>query len=188
MPFITEEIYSSLPGEEGWIMVKDYPEFNEKYTFPEAEESMQRTIDAIKAIRVRRAEMGVVPSRKAKLYIETKYTSSFENSAAFFEKLASASSVELVDDYADESAVKIITDSAVIHIPLGDLVDFEAERARLSKELAQMESEIKRAEGKLSNEGFISRAPAAVVEAEKQKLEKYKEKRDSIREAIAKLG
>ena len=188
MPFITEEIYSSLPGEEGFIMVKDYPEYREDFTFAAAEEDMNRIIDAIKAIRVRRNEMGVVPSRKAKLFVETKYPETFSGATAFFEKLASAASVEVVEDYADENAVKIITDSATIHIPLGDLVDFEAERARLKKELDAMESEIKRAEGKLSNEGFVSRAPAAVVEAEKAKLEKYKEKRDSIKEAIAKLG
>ena len=188
MPFITEEIYSSLPGEEGFIMVKDYPEYREDFTFATAEEDMNRIIDAIKAIRVRRNEMGVVPSRKAKLFVETKYPETFSGATAFFERLASAASLEVVEDYADENAVKIITDSATIHIPLGDLVDFEAERARLKKELDAMESEIKRAEGKLSNEGFVSRAPAAVVEAEKAKLEKYKEKRDSIKEAIAKLG
>ena len=188
MPFITEEIYSSLPGEEGFIMVKDYPEYREDFTFAAAEEDMNRIIDAIKAIRVRRNEMGVVPSRKAKLFVESKYPETFSGATAFFEKLASAASLEVVEDYADENAVKIITDSATIHIPLGDLVDFEAERARLKKELDAMESEIKRAEGKLSNEGFVSRAPAAVVEAEKAKLEKYKEKRDSIKEAIAKLG
>ena len=188
MPFITEEIYSSLPGEEGFIMVKYYPEYREDFTFAAAEEDMNRIIDAIKAIRVRRNEMGVVPSRKAKLFVETKYPETFSGATAFFEKLASAASLEVVEDYADENAVKIITDSATIHIPLGDLVDFEAERARLKKELDAMESEIKRAEGKLSNEGFVSRAPAAVVEAEKAKLEKYKEKRDSIKEAIAKLG
>ena len=188
MPFITEEIYSSLPGEEGFIMVKDYPEYREDFTFAAAEEDMNRIIDAIKAIRVRRNEMGVVPSRKAKLFVETKYPETFSGATAFFERLASAASLEVVEDYADENAVKIITDSATIHIPLGDLVDFEAERARLKKELDAMESEIKRAEGKLSNEGFVSRAPAAVVEAEKAKLEKYKEKRDSIKEAIAKLG
>ena len=188
MPFITEEIYSSLPGEEGFIMVKDYPEYREDFTFAAAEEDMNRIIDAIKAIRVRRNEMGVVPSRKAKLFVETKYPETFSGATAFFERLASAASLEVVEDYADENAVKIITDSATIHIPLGDLVDFEAERARLKKELDAMDSEIKRAEGKLSNEGFVSRAPAAVVEAEKAKLEKYKEKRDSIKEAIAKLG
>ncbi len=187
MPFITEEIYSSLPGESGYIMTKDFPKYNESLTFAEDEASMQRVIDAIRAIRIRRAEMNVAPSRKAKLYIETKYPEAFADSTAFFTKLASASSVELVSEYEDETAVKIITDSATIHIPMGDLVDFEAEKARLNKELASMENEIKRAEGKLNNQGFISRAPANVVEAEKAKLEKYKEKKESILAAISKL-
>ena len=108
--------------------------------------------------------------------------------SAFFEKMASASSVSVVDAFEDDTAVRIITDSATIHIPLADMVDFEAERKRLEAELKTTESEIARAEGKLSNEGFIARAPAAVVDGERAKLEKYKEKRESIIAAIAKLG
>jgi len=132
--------------------------------------------------------MGVVPSRKAHVYIETKYPDAFRGSEAFFEKLASASAVSIVDAYADDTAVRIITDAATIHIPLADMVDFEAERKRLEGELKTMEGEIKRAEGKLSNEGFVSRAPAAVVAAEREKLEKYKEKLESIKVALAKLN
>ena len=188
MPFITEEIYSGLPGEEGSIMVKDYPVYNEALVFAADEASMEKVIDAIKAIRARRAEMGVVPSRKAKLFIETKYPEAFANSASFFEKLASASGMELVDAYDDDTAVRVITSAATVHIPLGDLVDFEAERKRLEGELKNVENEIKRAEGKLNNEGFISRAPAAVVDAERAKLEMYKEKREGVLSAIAKLG
>ncbi len=188
MPFITEEIYSGLPGEEGSIMVKDYPVYNADLVFAADEANMEKVIDAIKAIRTRRAEMGVVPSRKAKLFIETKYPEAFANSASFFEKLASAAEVALVDAYDDDTAVRVITDAATVHIPLGDLVDFEAERKRLENELKTVENEIKRAEGKLNNEGFTSRAPAAVVEAERAKLEKYKEKREGVIAAIAKLG
>ncbi len=188
MPFITEEIYSGLPGEDGSIMIKDYPEYNSSLVFGEECANLEKVIDAIKAIRVRRAEMGVVPSRKAKCYIETKYPSAFAGSDAFFARLASASEIEIVDSYADDSAVKIITDSATIHIPLADMVDFEAEKKRLEGELANVENEIKRAESKLANEGFVSRAPAAVVDGEKAKLEKYKEKKESIIAAIAKLG
>ena len=188
MPFITEEIYSGLPGEEGSIMVKDYPVYNEALVFAADEANMEKVIDAIKAIRARRAEMGVVPSRKAKLFIETKYPEAFANSASFFEKLASASGMELVDAYDDDTAVRVITSAATVHIPLGDLVDFEAERKRLEGELKNVENEIKRAEGKLNNEGFISRAPAAVVDAERAKLEMYKEKREGVISAIAKLG
>ena len=188
MPFITEEIYSGLPGEEGSIMVKDYPVYNADLVFASDEANMEKVIDAIKAIRARRAEMGVVPSRKAKLFIETKYPEAFANSASFFEKLASAAEVALVDAYDDDTAVRVITDAATVHIPLGDLVDFEAERKRLEGELKNVENEIKRAEGKLNNEGFTSRAPAAVVDAERAKLEKYKEKREGVIAAIAKLG
>ena len=188
MPFITEEIYSGLPGEEGSIMIKDYPVYNEALVFAADEANMEKVIDAIKAIRARRAEMGVVPSRKAKLFIETKYPEAFANSASFFEKLASASGMELVDAYDDDTAVRVITSAATVHIPLGDLVDFEAERKRLEGELKNVENEIKRAEGKLNNEGFISRAPAAVVDAERAKLEMYKEKREGVIAAIAKLG
>ncbi len=188
MPFITEEIYSGLPGEDGSIMVKAFPEYSEALCFAAESDSMEKVIAAIRAIRIRRAEMGVVPSRKAKVFIETRYPEAFSGSEAFFEKMASASSVSIVDSFADDTAVRIITDSATIHIPLADMVDFEAERKRLEAELKTTESEIARAEGKLANEGFIARAPAAVVDGERAKLEKYKEKRESIIAAIAKLG
>ena len=188
MPFITEEIYQGLPGEDGSIMVKDYPEAIAAFSFPTEEAAMEKVIDAIKAIRVRRNEMGVLPSRKAKVYIETKYPEAFAGSTAFFERLASASAVELVSEFHDDTAVRIITDSATVHIPLADMIDFEAEKKRLAAELENVEGEIKRSEGKLSNEGFVSRAPAAVVEGERAKLDKYKEKKESILAAIAKLG
>ena len=188
MPFITEEIYQGLPGIDESIMIGAYPEYREDLVFADAASDMEKVLDAIRAVRVRRSEMGVVPSRKAKIYIETKYPAAFSSSAAFFEKLASASSVELVDAFEDDTAVRIVTDSATIHIPLADMVDFEAERKRLEGELAAVESEIKRAEGKLSNESFVSRAPAAVVDGERAKLEKYKEKLEGIKAAIAKLG
>jgi valyl-tRNA synthetase len=97
---------------------------------------------------------------------------------------ASASSFAVVESYSDEGAVQIITDSAAIYIPLADMVDFAAEAERLEKELKTVDAEIKRAEGKLNNEGFTSRAPAAVVEAEREKLEKYREKKIGIEEAL----
>ncbi|MCQ2457063.1 MAG: valine--tRNA ligase, partial [Clostridia bacterium] len=184
MPFITEEIFSGLPGEEGTIMLKKYPEADEIPTFAEDAESFERVIAAIKAIRARRAEMGVVPSRRAAVSVVTKYPESFKDAGIFFEKLASASKFELADSYDDDSAVRIITDSAAIYIPLADMIDFKAEAERLEKELAAVDGEIKRAEGKLANEGFVSRAPAAVVDAEKAKLEKYREKKAGIESAL----
>ena len=184
MPFITEEIYSGLPGEDGTIMLKDYPEADKIPSFADESASFERVISAIKAIRARRAEMGVVPSRKAAVNVVTKYEDSFANAGIFFEKLASASSFAVVESYSDEGAVQIITDSAAIYIPLADMVDFAAEAERLEKELKTVDAEIKRAEGKLNNEGFTSRAPAAVVEAEREKLEKYREKKIGIEEAL----
>ena len=184
MPFITEEIYSGLPGEDGTIMLKEYPEADKIPSFAEESASFERVISAIKAIRARRAEMGVVPSRKAAVNVVTKYEDSFAHAGIFFEKLASASSFAVVESYSDEGAVQIITDSAAIYIPLADMVDFAAEAERLEKELKTVDAEIKRAEGKLNNEGFTSRAPAAVVEAEREKLEKYREKKIGIEEAL----
>ena len=188
MPFITEEIYGGLPGAEGYLMVKQYPEYNEKFVFEKESLNFEKVISAIKAIRARRAEMNVAPSRKASIHIETKYPDAFEGSFAFFEKLAYASSVELVDSFSDDSAVHIVTDSATIHIPLGDMIDFEAEKARLKAEIESVNGEIARAEGKLANESFVSRAPEKVVNAEKEKLEKHKEKKESLIAALSRLS
>ena len=188
MPFITEEIYSGLPGTEGSIMVEKYPTANSSLDFAEAAD-MEKVIDAIKAIRARRAEMNVPPSRKAKVYIVSKQTDAFGDwCAPFFKKLASASDVEFPAEYSDEGAVQIITDSAAIFIPLADMVDFEAERRRLEGELKTMEGEIKRCEGKLNNEGFVAKAPEAVVAAEREKLEKYKAQKAGIEEALAAIA
>jgi len=187
MPFITEEIYNGLPGEDGYIMVKDFPEYDESLVFTEAAAGMEKVIDAIRAIRARRAEMGVVPSRKAKVYIQTKYTEDFASAGAYFERLASAASVELVDSYADDTAVQIITDAAAVYIPLADMIDFAAELKRLEGEMKTVESEIARAEAKLANEGFIARAPQQVVDGEKAKLEKYREKKAGIEAALAQV-
>ncbi|MBQ9133455.1 MAG: valine--tRNA ligase [Clostridia bacterium] len=187
MPFITEEIYTTMPHDCESIMISDFPKFNEALCFANEETEMEKVIALIKAIRARRTEMGVAPSRKAKLYLVTKNRETFENATEFFGKLASTSEVEFVDAYEDTTAVQIITDSATAYIPLADMIDFAAERKRLEGELAKNEGEIKRLEGKLSNEGFVAKAPAAVVEGERAKLEKYKEVRKGLEEALAKL-
>ena len=187
MPFITEEIYTTMPHDCESIMISAFPKYDETLCFADEEAEMEKVIALIKAIRARRTEMGVAPSRKAKLYLVTKYTDTFKNATEFFGKLASTSEVEFVDAYADTSAVQIITDSATAYIPLADMIDFAAERKRLEGELAKNEGEIKRLEGKLSNEGFVAKAPAAVVEGERAKLEKYKEVRKGLEEALAKL-
>ena len=192
MPFITEEIYQGLPGEEGSIMVKDFPEVREDWIFPAESADVARVIDVIRAIRTRRNEMNVPPSRKAKVILETKFPEAFRGSEMFFARLASASSLELTEDYReDESAggaVRIVTDSATAHIPLADMIDLEAEKKRLAAELENCENEIKRAEGKLANESFVSRAPAKVVDAEREKVKKNTEKREGILAALARLN
>ena len=195
MPFITEEIYGALPheGDAESIMISAYPKANDAQSFPEESLQLSRVIAAIKAIRNRRNEMNVVPSRKAKVYIATAYPESFgENTYPFFARLASASDVAVAASFNDDAvsadnAVQIITDSATIYLPLADLVDTEKERARLEGEAKKLEGEIARLVGKLSNQGFVAKAPAAVVDAERAKLAKYQENLDGVKNALEKL-
>ena len=193
MPFITEEIYQALPHTDESVMIAKYPEFCSCLVFEADAQKMNKTITAIKAIRARRNEMNVPPSRKAKVYIATKYTDAFnESTAVFFSRLASASDVEIGESFDDafsaDDAVRIVTDSATIFLPLSDIVDTEKERARLEGEQKKLVGEIERIEKKLSNEGFVAKAPAAVVEGEKAKLAKYRENLDGVRAALAKLN
>ncbi len=197
MPFITEEIYQALPhnaSDAESIVIADYPKADSALEYPAESLEMTRVISAIKAIRLRRNEMNVVPSRKAKVYIATAYPESFsDNTHAFFARLASASEVAVAAEFASDvvsadNAVQIITDSATIYLPLSDLVDTEKERARLTSERTKLEGEIDRLAKKLSNEGFVAKAPAAVVDAERQKLAKYTENLNGVIAALEKLG
>ena len=173
-------------------MISDYPSVKEELNFPSAERNMEIMLTAIRAIRTRRNEMNVPPSRKAKVYIATKYPESFPAaSAVFFQRLASASEVEVADTFegrlsADET-VQIVTDAATILLPLSDIIDTEKEKARLSTEKTRLEGEIVRIEKKLANEGFVAKAPAAVIEGERAKLKKYLETREALNAALAKL-
>ncbi len=188
LPFITEEIWQSLPHEGDSIMISEYPKYDSSLVFEQQETVMNRLISAIKAIRNRRAEMNVAPSKKAKLKIVTSDRDTFGAfSKVFFERFASASDVEWLDSYESDRSVQIICDGAVIFIDLADIIDFEAERRRLEAEREKALSEIGRVESKLSNEGFVSKAPAKVVEAEKAKLTKYRMMLSDIDEALKKL-
>ncbi len=192
MPFITEEIYQSLPRDCESVMISEYPSFDDALVFEADAEKMNRVITAIKAIRARRNEMNVVPSRKAKVYIATKYTDAFNpDTAPFFTRLASASEVEIGESFEEsfsaDDAVRIVTDSATIFLPMADIVDTEKERARLEGEKKKLTGEIDRLEKKLSNDGFVAKAPAAVVEGEKAKFAKYRENLDGVLAALAKL-
>ncbi len=187
MPFITEEIYQSLPHTDDSVMISSYPEFCEADIYPE-EEDVDRVIGCIGAIRARRAEMNVPPSKKAKLYVVTKYEKTFTETAKIIEKLASASEVILTDSYDSDDAVMVATDAGSMYIPLSEVIDFEKERARLSSEMKKNDSEIERIEKKLANEGFVAKAPAAVIDGERAKLAKYLETREALKVALAKLG
>ena len=187
MPFITEEIYQALPHDDESIMISSYPAYKENLVFPDEESATDRVIDAIRAVRNRRSEMNVPPSKKANLYIVTKYPETFRAAESFFAKLASTSELHLVDRYDAENAVSIVTDAATLYIPLGDLVDLEKERERLTNELARVDGEITRLEAKLANEGFVSRAPATIVDGERQKLAKYRETKTQLEEALKKM-
>ena len=188
MPFITEEIYNSLPGTDGTIMTKAYPTGEDIPDFTADMAVMERIISAIRAVRTRRAEMNVPPSRKANVFVVTSYPADFAGAEPFFARLASAASLEIVDSYTDEGAVQIVSDGATLYIPLADMVDFEAEKKRLSAEIDTLKKEIARAEGKLNNPGFVAKAPANLVAAEQEKLAKNKEMLSALEARIAELG
>ena len=168
-------------------MISEYPTYNEALVYTEAEEDVERIIACITAIRTRRAEMNVPPSKKAKLYVVTKYEDTFKNASKILEKLASASEVILTDGYESDDAVMIATDAGRLYIPLAEVIDFEKERARLTAEMKKNDGEIERIEKKLANEGFVAKAPAAVIEGEKAKLKKYLEVKESLTLALEKL-
>ncbi len=188
LPFITEEIWLALPHTGDSIMISSYPQTDPALDFPEDEASMDRIIGLIKAVRNRRAEMNVPPSKKTTLYIVSAYGDTFNSGVShFFTRLASASEVIYTGEFTGDNAVSIVTGSATAYIPLAEMIDTEKELARLTKELENTEKEIDRLTKKLSNGGFTSKAPAAVVEGEKAKLEKYRETLDGIKTAIANL-
>ena len=187
MPFITEEIYQALPHSDESIMISAYPAYSGELVFAEESEDVERIITCITAIRARRAEMNVPPSKKAKLYAVTKYADTFRNAEKILLKLASTSELIITDSYESDDAVMIATDAASLYIPLAEVIDFERERERLNGEMKKNDSEIERIEKKLANEGFVAKAPAAVIEGERAKLKKYLEVRESLILALEKL-
>lgn len=186
MPFITEEIWQHLPHEGESIMISEWPEYDEKLNFPKDVESIELIMQSISAIRNRRAEMNVPPSKKAKVIIVTDKTDVFEQGTVFFEKLASASEAVVQTDKSgiSDNAVNVVVPSAEVFLPLDELVDKTKELERLNAEKKKLEGEIKRVEGKLNNAGFVSKAPQKVVDEEKAKGEKYKEMLEKVLENI----
>lgn len=186
MPFITEEIWQTLVGGAP-LMLEKFPEYDESLHFESEEKDFEKIITAIKGIRNRRAEMNVPPSKKAKVFIETPYADVFKSGAMFFERLASASEVEVKDKIDLSDALTVVTDSARIFIPLDEIVDKQKELDRLNKEKKAVQKDIDFLSGKLSNEGFLAKAPAQLIEKEKAKLEVAKQKMEKILESIEKL-
>lgn len=188
MPFITEEIWQTLPHSGESIMISDWPVYSDALNFEAEETEMERVMTAIKAVRNRRSEMNVAPSKKAKVIIDTAFEDTFKNGADFFVRLASASEVDIISGFEDDGAVTIITADAKIYIPMDELVDFQAELERLNKEKAAVQKDIDFVSNKLNNQNFVAKAPAKLVEEQKEKLAKYTEKMNMIDEAIAKIA
>ena len=188
MPFITEEIWQTLPHEGETIMLSPWPKFDEALCFDAEEATMNSIMEAIRAIRNRRAEMNVAPSKKAHVYIATEKKDVFAAAVVFMQRLASAEEVILGDSFDLDGAVSIVTADAKIYIPMGDLVDFEAERKRLQKEKEGAEKKLSGIQAKLSNPGFLAKAPAAVVEGQRAEEAKLIEKLRMIEESLAALG
>ena len=190
MPFITETIWQALPHEGPSVMVSAWPEYKEELHFAAEEAQMESLMDAVRAIRNRRAEMNVPPSKKAKVLILTEKKDTFSAGAGFFPKLAYASEIELIDTVPADAAkmASVVTGDAQIYMPMGDLIDFEAERARLGKEKSKVEADIDFVMKKLNNPKFVDKAPEKVVAAEREKAEKLREHLAKLEESIAALN
>ncbi|MBE7021127.1 MAG: valine--tRNA ligase [Ruminococcaceae bacterium] len=186
MPFITEEIFMALPTGEESIMISKWPEYDAGLSFAEDEKKVEKIIGAIRALRNLRAEMNVPMSKKAKMYIITDDEDTFNKGAGFFVKLGGASEVVVTSDKGlqVENAVSLVVEGAQILMPLGELVDLEKERERLTKERDYILSEIKRVDSRLSNPGFVNKAPQKLIDEEKAKKEKFEEMLKQVEEKL----
>ena len=187
MPFITEEIWQTLPHEGESIMISEWPVYKDEYNFSVEEQEMDRIMEAVRAIRNRRAEMNVPPSKKAKYYIATAHKDTFEKAGIFMQRLASCSEAEIGDSFEIDDAVCIVTTDAKIYIPLGELVDFEKEIARLNKEKEKVLKDLEFIDKKLNNENFVAKAPKAVVDGQREAAQKLRDKIAMIDESIEKF-
>jgi valyl-tRNA synthetase len=189
MPFITEEIWQTLPHEGESVMVSSWPKQESNWDYTAEEQRFETVMAAIKAIRMARANANVPPSKKATVYIKSAQPKVFSDSASFIERLAFASSVVNVkEDFVIEGAMHIVTDEARILIPMNELVNFEVEKARLNKEQKSCEKEIDLVQGRLNNQDFVSKAPQKVIEGERDKLAKALERLEKIKESLFALG
>lgn len=188
MPFVTEEIWQSLPHQGEALIVAPWPEYEEGRAFPQAEAEMKKVMELITAVRTRRSEMNVPPSKKAHLAIEAADTAAFEAEKEAIARLAYCSGVEVAQSVPQaEGSVTVVTAACRAYLPMDDLVDKKAETARLTKELEGAKKQLATAEAKLQNEKFISKAPQNVIDGVKDNAEKLREKVRGIEEALAAL-
>ena len=189
MPFITETIWQALPHEGPSIMVSKWPEYQPDLCFAQQAEQVETMMDTIRAIRARRAEMNVPPSKKAQVILLTNDRATYEAGSLFFSKLAYASEICFVDampEHAD-SMVSVVTKGATVYMPMGELIDFEKERARLNKEKQKVQKDLDFLNKKLNNPGFIAKAPQAVVAQEREKVAKLEELMTKLDASLAAL-
>ncbi len=186
MPFITEEVYDALPTGGEALIVTRYPEYSAALSFPQEEADFESIMNAVKAIRSRRAEMNVPPSKRPHLIVATDKTAVFEKSAVYMANLAYAGEVSVTAQApADTNGmVTVVTEDAKLFMPMAELVDLEKEKARIEKELAKARKDIAGQEAKLANENFVSRAPERVVAIERDKLEKARALAANLEESL----
>lgn len=187
MPFITEEIWQSLPNIDSALIISEYPKYDEKFKFENDHKNFEMIMRAIKAIRNKRAEMNVSQSKKTKIYIETKDKNIFQSSNLFIEKLAQCSEVNVAEHFEIPDAVTIVTKDAKILIPMDELIDKKEELARLQKAYDFALKELKLAESKLNNKNFVDKAPAAVVDKVKKTHDEMKVQIENLSLSIEKL-
>ncbi|MEQ3124292.1 valine--tRNA ligase [Roseburia amylophila] len=192
MPFITEEIYCTVNPQEETIMLADWPVYKEEWNFSAEEEMLAHVKELVKGIRNLRTEMDVPPSRKAKVFIVSEdkaLCETFESMKKTYQNLISASEIDVQSDKAGigEDAVSVVIPGAVVYMPLEDLVDMEKEKERLLKEEERLKKELARSHGMLNNEKFVSKAPAAKIQEEKDKLAKYEQMMATVQERLAQM-
>ena len=188
MPFITEEIWQALPHEGEALMISAWPVNDPALSFPEEEKEMERLMEAIRAIRNRRAEMNVPPSRKAQVYVETAFIDTFIGGAPFIQRLASASGVQVGGSFNLPGAVSIVTPDATIKIPMDELTDKEAERVRLQRERDNVKKQLDGVLARLENQAFIDKAPEAVVAGARENAARLQDKLNLLDQSLAALS
>ena len=188
MPFITEEIWQTLPHEGETLMRTAWPVYQDSLHFAAEEKEMERIMDAIRAIRNRRAEMNVPPSRKAQVFVETAFADTFESGKPFICRLASAAEVTVGSSFDVPGSVSIVTADATIKIPMADLVDLQAERARLTKEKETVQKQLDGVLARLNNEAFTSKAPEKVVATARENAARLQEKLALLQQSMDSLA